>query len=173
MANITMGVLSLVLAFLLAFYGSKISALRTASRKLNSKLSGGHGKLTHKSHDTLQSLLLGFLFCGQAACWAVSDPKGDHLAAVLVVSHSLSSAALVLLFSIYHRSAVVLRGRNSTHGRRSTAAGDKTKTSVPAGGSTGSVRRLRSVRSTSQLKLLNRSKRLTATLQLGKVKVQL
>jgi hypothetical protein len=156
MANITMGVLSLVLAFLLAFYSSKISALRSAAHKLKSKLGGGHGKSTHKNHDTLQSLLLGVLFCGQAGCWAVSDPKGDHLAAVVVVSHSLSSAALVLLFSIYQRSAVSLRGRSSTHGRRSTApklaAGDKTRPSVPAGGSTSpSVKSLRSVRSTLQM----------------------
>jgi hypothetical protein len=155
-ANITMGLFSLVLGFLLAFYGYKVGQLRNTSKNLKDKhgvTSAGHGKSTSRNRDVSQSLLLGVLFSGQAACWAVSDPEGDHLAAVVVVSHLLSSAALVLLFSIYHRSKVSLSGRSSRYKRHSTAP------VVAAADKTRSVRTM-----THQTK----SHRSTAKLQIGK-----
>jgi hypothetical protein len=110
-ANITVGLFSFVLGVLLLFYGRKVGALRPKTKP-------GTGHSSPSNSTRLHSVLLGVLFCGQAACWAVSDPEGDHLAAVVVVSHSLSSAALVLLLTIFRRNAAKLRGK--TEGRGSS-----------------------------------------------------
>jgi hypothetical protein len=119
-ANITMGLFSCVLGVLLVFYGSKVSALRSAT-SAKSKPGIGQGNSTPSDHMKLHSLLLGGLFCGQAVCWAVSDPAGGHLAVVVVVSHSLSSAALVLLLTIFRRNAAKLRLKSVNNSSKGTS----------------------------------------------------
>jgi hypothetical protein len=125
-ASAVMAVLSGVPGLLLPYYAYKVG--QVASTKT---------ARTEKRVNTPQrlGLLLGVLFCGQAACWAVAaDPSSssqDLLPATLVLSHVLCSAALGVLLLVYHRAAANLlrepmEGR--THTTTHTHAHTRTRT---------------------------------------------